>query len=335
MLRKRSRSSRNAGASKPRLARPAASSAITYFRYFLAAIGGATAWSLIGLAISWWQAEFWTFVTEWKATQGFFLVAIGLWLVLIARSGDLEERTARVVKSGESPPRGISPRVLRYLIVCTVAVAGTASLIAMGFNARGAVLGYMWVTCAAICGMAGFVTLHTVDLLVRIHQLQSKAVNIFHYAPARTPELRELINYFTSFTLILSLGYLFAFLGTWKAHWTGPKAYIEAVQLFWPVIYVPVCSVALFYPHFVLHKLIQTAKQGMLDNYQREMDSALMKYQEMKGEDVQRLNTLAQLFDRIAATPDYVFDIGIAVRAAIPYLVNLGIFIAKPAFGII
>jgi hypothetical protein len=103
----------------------------------------------------------------------------------------------------------------------------------------------MWTTAAASCLAAGVVTLHTIDLLLVVHRLQTTEIKAFRYSPARTPELRYLINYFTSFTLLLSIAYSFAFAGTIKGHWTGNPAYIQTVQLFWPLIYVPICSAAL------------------------------------------------------------------------------------------
>jgi len=309
------------------------SKGVSYFACFVAALAITVTWSLVGCAIAWSQSQFWSFLDEWRDTQGFFLVGIGSWLLLISRSGALDEQIRRILKPDQTLPRGVHHRMLRIFIVSIVSVVGTASLIGMGFRGNGPVLAFLWFTCGVICCLAGLITLHTLDLLLKISGLQHVQINIFHYAPARTPELRYLINYFTTFTFILSVGYFFAFLGTWKADWTATKLYIQVVQLFWPVFYVPICSVALFYPHFVIHKLIQNAKEQTLDSYQREIDILLAKYQNLKSDDIQRANTLAQLFDRIAATPDYVVDFGIAFRVAVPYLINLAIFLAKPALG--
>jgi len=204
----------------------------------------------------------------------------------------------------------------------------------MGFDATGTSLWFMWVTCAAICTAAGYLTLHAVDILFIVHRLEKGGINVFSYAPARTPEFREIIGYFTTFTAILSVGYAFAFVATLRGHWTGNKQYIEIIQWFWPVVYVPICSLALVYPHVVLHNLVQRAKERILNSYQIQIDRLLTEYQGLKVDDVQRVNNLAQLFDRISATPNYVIDLGVAFRTVIPFAFNLAILFAKPALGL-
>jgi hypothetical protein len=51
--------------------------------------------------------------------------------------------------------------------------------------------------------------------------------------------LRGLVNYFTSFTFLMTLGYACALVATFESHWTGNRNYIAAVRLFWPMLYVP------------------------------------------------------------------------------------------------
>lgn len=153
------------------------------------------------------------------------------------------------------------------------------------------------------------------------------------YSPARTPELRGIVSYFTFFTFLLTVAYGFAYVGTMNGAWTGNRTLIGIVQMFWPTIYVPVCSIALIYPHIVVHKLVQRVKEHALSSYQREMDGLLGEYEKLKDTDVQRINSLAQLFDRLSATPNYVIDLGIATRTALPYLINLAIVLSKPLIG--
>jgi hypothetical protein len=132
--------------------------------------------------------------------------------------------------------------------------------------------------------------------------------------------------------LLVTVGYAFAVLGTLDQHWTGSVAYIEAVRLFWPVIYVPTCTVAMIYPHIVIHILIRREKEKTLLSCEEDMDELLGRFHDLKADDINRTNALAQLFDRIVATPDYVVDIGIAVRTLLPVLVNVISFFAKTAF---
>jgi hypothetical protein len=85
------------------------------------------------------------------------------------------------------------------------------------------------------------------------------------------------------------------------------------------------------YPHLVLHRVIQREKEQTLLSCQRDIDDLLAKYSLLKTDDINRTNTIAQLFDRITATPDYVLDFGIVVRTGLPLLLNVATFVAKLA----
>jgi hypothetical protein len=238
-----------------------------------------------------------------------------------------------VTRSGSSTP-GLTRRNARRAIVLLIGVAGTSTLIGLGFDAHGPLLWFMWLTCASVCFTAGIVTLHLVDVLLVVHNLQHVVINAFRYSPARTRQLRDLVSYFSSFTLLVTIGYAFAFAATLKPHWTGAPDYVHAVQLFWPVLYVPACSIALLYPHFVIHRLIQREKENTLLSCQREIDLLLVNYSGLNPEDIERTNLLANLFDRISATPDYVLDFGIALRTALPLAFNFVTLLIKPALGL-
>lgn len=293
-------------------------------------IAVAAAWTLAGFAVASFQGDHKHFIAEWARMQAFPCLALGVWLLLIAKSGALRSRIRKLTKEGIAPSDGIASQWLRAFIILVVAVAGTVIFVSMGFNAKGALLGFMWALCVFICVLAGIVTLHGIDMIVAIHNLQGVDLKTFRYAPARTPELRELVSYFTFFSLLFTLAYGFACVGTLKGQWTGNRAFIEAAQWFWPAIYVPVCTVALLYPHFVVHLLIRRSKDSTLASYQRDIDGLLGDYESLETGQVERINSLAQLFDRISATPDYVIDFGIAARAILPHVVNLAVFLAKP-----
>jgi hypothetical protein len=301
--------------------------------YGLAGFGVACAWTLVGLLIAWKQGEEDHFVAEWLRMQAFFCLGLGTFLLLIARSGALAERAHRITKQGFPTPQGIVGERMRASIVVAVGLTGTGVFVMMGFSAHGGLLWFMWVMCVFICFLAGIVTLHSADLIVVIHNLQSTAVKTHRYSPARTPELREMVSYFTFFSSILTIAYAFACFGTLQGQWTGNPTFVRAAQLFWPAIYVPACSIALIYPHIVIHKLIRREKDSALASYQRDIDGLLEKYEHLRDEDVQRINTLSQVFDRFSSTPNYVFDFGIAVRTVLPHFVNAVVFFAKPLLG--
>ncbi|MGA2268796.1 MAG: hypothetical protein ABSH44_10035 [Bryobacteraceae bacterium] len=295
-----------------------------------AAVGAA--WTALGGAIAAIQGTTRTFLQEWGHLEGFFLIGIGTWLLLMIRSKVFESRIANLTVGSAPPHRPVSSPRIQTAIVCAVGVLGTASLVSLGFPARGLLLYFMWTTCACICFVAGAATSHTIEVIVAVHGLLQQDIKAFRYAPARTPELRSVVSYFSSFTLLVTIGYAFAVLGTLDQHWTGSTAYVAAVRLFWPVIYVPTCTVAMIYPHIVVHKLIRREKEKTLLSCQEDMDELLGRFHDLKSDDINRTNTLAQLFDRIVATPDYVLDFGIAVRTLLPVLVNVASFFAKSVF---
>jgi hypothetical protein len=302
---------------------------VAYFSYFFIGLLVSGVWTLAGVALAYTRGELSPFVAEWENLQAPYLIGLGTCLVLIARSGFLETYAKKVARDQSTISTRLMPTGLRLVLVGAISLFGTASLVWMGFRASGPLLGFMWLTAASVCIAAGVVTLHTIDLLLLINRLHTTGIKTFRYSPARTPELRDLINYFTSFTLILSIAYSFAFAGTIKGNWTGDRAYIELVQTFWPLIYVPICSAALIYPHFAMHGLIRDAKEISLAFYQRDIDKLMIDYKRLDDDDVAKINSLAQLFDRISATPDYIVDLGIAVRTCLPLAFNLATLFAK------
>jgi hypothetical protein len=290
-------------------------------------------WSALGYGIAALQGKSWNFLQDWAHLQGFFLIALGTWILLIIRSKALFARLRGVTVNGQIHLGLLEDRRVRAAIVLSVGLLGTASLIALGFPERGAILVFMWTTCAVVCFAAAAATLHTIEIIVAVADLPRTEIKVFRYAPARTPELRAVVTYFSSFTLLVTVGYAFALAGTLAPKWNGSSSYVEAVKVFWPIIYVPICSVALIYPHFAVHRLIQREKEKVLQSCQEDMDGFLAKFRDLKTEDIDRTNTLAQLFDRVAATPNYVVDFGIVVRTALPLLLNVVSFFAKAAFS--
>jgi len=305
-----------------------------HVRWFLTGVAVGLGWTLIVCGVAFLQGDnVRLFLREWTDLQGPFLIALGTWLLLMIRSKSFTARVSRLTAEGSVNPGIFKNRLIRSLVVGCVTVLGFISVASMGFHGHDATLIFMWITCICIDFAAGLVTLHSLELLAVVHNLQQQEIKVSRYAPARTPELRSLVSYFSSFTLLMTVGYAFALLGTLKGHWTGSQDYIQAVRLFWPLIYVPTCCVMLIYPHIVVHKLIQREKEHTLSSCQQDIDNLLSKYGNLKTEEVERTNTLAQLFDRVTATPDYVIDVGIAVRTILPLAFNLVTLFVKSFIG--
>jgi len=306
---------------------------VSHALYAVVGVGVGLLWTAVGYGIAAIQGSAHAFLEDWLHLKGFFLISLGTWLMLIVRSDVLPARVADVTTVSPPATGLLASRWMRRAVVVVIGAGGTASLIGLGFPARGMVLAFMWTTCAIICFTAGLATLHTVDILRAVSGLATAEVKVFRYAPARTVELRAVVSYFTSFTLLVTIGYVFALLGTLAPHWAGSTGYVEAVRIFWPIIYVPTCTVALIYPHVVIHSLIQREKEKTLLSCQEDIDGLLTRFHELKTEDIERTNTLAQWFDRIAGTPNYVVDFGIAARTILPLIVNIASFFAKAALS--
>ena len=263
------------------------------------------------------------FLKEWMNYQGPFLLSLEAWMLFEIRAGLFETRVKNLTGKTAMEIGVLSKRWVKILIVAFVTIVGFATVSRMGFNGRGVVLLFMWFTNLSIDFAAGIITLHSVTIIVAIYYLHREKIKLSHYSPARTPELRSVVNYFSTFTLLMSGCYVFALAGTLKGNWTGSKEYVQAIQWFWPIIYVPICCIVLVYPHLAVHKLIQSHKEATLRSYQDEIDKLLTQYPTLQPEDIGRTNELAQLFERITATPNYVLDFGIAVRTVIPLAFNV------------
>ena len=301
-------------------------------RWCLTGIAVGLAWTAFGSGLAAVEGRLRGFLQEWYLLQGPFLVATGAWLLLIIRAHCFQARVKAL--AGHPVTSGVlGTPLLRIGIPCTIGVLGTASLIALGFNAQGRVLDFMWVTCAVVCFTAGVATLHTLEVITTLARLQTVDLKVFRHAPAKTPELRSVVNYFSSFTLLVTAGYAFALVGTLDPHWEAQREYVDAVRLLWPLVYVPLCSIALMYPHIVVHRIIQREKERTLLSCERDIDDMLLKYGTLKGEEINRTNSLAELFEHVNATPDYVVDVGVATRTVLPLAFNLASLLFSVAGG--
>jgi len=281
-------------------------------------------WTAIGCGIALLQGESpRLFLHEWMNYQGPFLLALETWMILMIRSMTFEARVTALTESGAVKMTMLSKPLVRAFVVGSITILGFASVSHMGFNGRGAVLFFMWLTNLTIDFASGVITFHALTIVAVVHNLNNQKIKVSLYAPARTQELRSVVKYFSTFTLLMSGCYIFALAGTIKGNWTGSKDYVDAVRWFWPIIYVPLCCAALIYPHLAIHKLIQRHKDDTLRSCQQDIDKLLSHYPTLKNEDIGRTNELAQLFDRITATPNYVIDFGIAVRTLLPLALNL------------
>src|SRR5713101_4892814 len=106
---------------------------VSHLTYCAVGVGLALLWTGIGCGIALIQGSIRQFFGEWLQLQGFFLIAIGIWLLLIVRSGALAQCAKAVIRDSSADLVGIKNRALRFVVVASISLGGTASLVAMGF----------------------------------------------------------------------------------------------------------------------------------------------------------------------------------------------------------
>jgi len=302
-------------------------------RWFITGIVVSSAWTGLGCMIAAIQGYgVRSFIQDWISYQGPFLVWLGTWLVLMIRSQNLAARISAITFDGSVKPGIVGKPLFRLLAVVLVTALTFASGMRMGFRGQGAVLVFFWLTYLCIEIATGFITLHAIEIFAVVHNLRRQRIKLSHYAPARTPKLRSIVNYFSAYVLLIAAGQFLGLLGTIKGHWTGSRPSVQVFQWFWSLVYFPMSSLLLFYSHWMIHKLIKKEKEQTLSVYEQELEERLSKpNNNAKISQIVRTNQLAQLVDRITASPDYVIDFGIAVRTLLPLALNLVTVFVKPS----
>ena len=304
--------------------------AAEHVKFGLSALFATCVWTSLGAVLSYSCCDLRHFLEGWQRYQAFPALALATWLMLLARSGIFKKRVEQLMQDAGTSPPGLRYRGLRAALVTLIFILAASTSIGMGFDASWPLIAFYWATAVIAGLLAGIVMVHTIHTILTIHQLQNTSVKSFHYAPARTPELKDIVSYFATFALILSIAYFFAFLGTTQGKWLGNPTFIKAVQLFWPIVYVPVCSATLLYPHYVVHRIIHREKERTVLSYQQEIENIIVDYHTLDNEEVQRVNALAQFLDRVIATPNYVVDFGVTLKTLTPLALNIAMVVGKP-----
>ena len=294
-------------------------------RWFVTALITSAAWMVVGCFLALIQGDsVHVFALNWVNYGGPALVFLGTWLLLMIKSGSFASSIAAL--TGDRPLNLgiIGTRRFRFLIAGVILVLNFGSGVLMGFGGHGLVFVFQLITFFCVVVATAYVVLHAFDIVGSVHGLQHQQIKLSHYSPARTPQLRNVVRYFSTYVLLMTLGEACGLLGSLRGHWTSPQIYIDMFRWFWPFIYFPLCSVMLIYPHLVVHKLIQKEKRVTLSTYQDELEGYLAKPENnSSSSQIERTNNLAQLVDRIAASPNYVFDFGIAARTLLPLVLNV------------
>lgn len=251
-----------------------------------------------------------TLLAEWFRLQGLPNTAIGTWLAII---GACQPLTFLLASASVTAPTPRGMKIWRIIVVGAVTFFGSASLISLGFNGVGAGLVYLWSNCVFIVFLAGMATWHGIEILIACKAVAAAPLHVFVYSPAETKELRVLARHASTYAAVLTLGYAFTLLGTMLARWTGDPKHVQLVVGFWPVLYIPFCLLLLIYPQVQFRNLIRREKERLLSVCQNGIDDVLKKT-DLTAEDVSRCNVLADLFNKVAATPEFVVDIGIIAR---------------------
>lgn len=305
--------------------KPILNAQTNHARWFLTGVAASAGWMAVGCVITLIQRDdVRHFVRSWINYQGPSLVLLGTWLLLMIRSKKFDASVSALTSDGSLKRGFVAKRWFRFLLVASITALGFVIGVRMGFDGSGAVLVFFWLTYFCVELATGIVTLHTLEILVVVRNLPYQSIKLSHYAPASTPVLRSLVKYFSTYILLMTIGLAVSLVGSLKGDWTGPQWFVDAFRWLWPLIYLPTCCFMLIYPHLVIHKLIQQEKEHTLSTYREELEEHLsVPEKKPRISQIERTNHLAQLVDRITASPDYVFDFGIALRTLLPLALNL------------
>ncbi len=298
----------------------------------LIAVTGAIAWTLLGCLIAILGGSLHAFWKEWILIQGFFAVAAAIFLGLVSLSPALSELFGQASDSKELDLWLQKPSVIRCrkIVVCFVTIVGTVTTTSLGFSVPGPARYFMWLTCIGVCVMAGLISWHAIEVLYRASRLETLKIKFFVYSPGQTRSLQKFAVYFVTFSVGVTVGYIFAFVGTMSPLWRGSPTWVNAVRVFWPIIYVPLCLLVTTYPHLAIHRLIRHEKDRLIIFYQEQINALIADGQSPSQSDIERVNGLADLIRKIEESPSFALNFPIALGATLTYLVNIGsLFIPK------
>jgi hypothetical protein len=296
----------------------------------LIAIIGAAAWTLLGCLLAAASSSFSMYWREWVFGQAFFAVAAALFLGFLSLSRCFAHTIAELSPQGDLVDHwqsGRAVKITRFAVIAFIFIVGTFSLIKLGFGVRPPTRYFMWLTCAGICFFAGFATWHGIEVLYLATHLSELKVKFFVYSPGETRSLKKLAVYFVIYGLGMTIGYVFAFVGTMSPLWQGNPVWVNTVRAFWPIIYVPLCLTIATYPHLCIFRLIRQEKDRLIVLYQEQINSIIGEGHSLSREDVERINSLADLIKRIDTSPSFAFNFPIALGTAVTYVVNIATLI--------
>lgn len=277
----------------------------------------ATAWTLLGVAIAYWQGELSSFISHWVKFQGFFTIGCGVSLTLLHLSANLPS-----IRRGLNLPTRVLSKRTKLSTAVFISVVGTVSLVSLGFPAVRLVLAFMIITCGLICLMASAATIQALELLSTTRTLHDTQPELHPTSPADTPCLRRLAEHAAIFGLFLSIGYGFAFAGTLVGEWKGSAALVDTVQVFWPTIYVPLCLTVLLLPHAYIYSTIRERKDELIERLNLQIQE-LSAGSPLSHDRISEINSLADLTEKIEKAPSYPSSLRIMIGLIITVAINL------------
>lgn len=299
-------------------------------RNFLLALLAAVAWSLVGVGVAASTGTTNAFLQEWLRLQVPLVVAAAVFLNLVVVSSPLEQLLEQLVPAHKvtslagSAASGRRRRARKASFEIALGLVGSASLIGLGFNASGPTLYFMWLTAVGLSFLAGPPTWHVVEMTEAAQILGREELDLFSYSPGESGALRAIAQYFAFYGLAISISYVFAFLGTNLGSWTADKVLVRCVQVFWPLVYVPICLAVLIYPHVTIYSRVRREKDRVIERLQRQIDGMLTSGESLTREDVERINSLATLIENIEKTPNHSFSFPVAGSTVGSIALNLG-----------
>lgn len=285
----------------------------------------AVGWTIIGVLVAAITGDSAAFCREWVLLQGPFLIALGAWLFFTAQRSPADALIEPLNPTRECVWRSARRRTtFQAMVVSAIGVVGTASLTSLRFRAPSLpTLVFMVLTAGVICVLAGFATWHGVELLVLTQRMRSMPLDLFAYSPAETRGLRKLADHVVTYSGVLTIGYAFALAATLLGRWGAPATWVRTVRVFWPVLYVPFCLTLLVIPQFQLRALVRERKDALLGRWEASMNALLRHPDQLDKEQVAECNSLADLFERVSGTPEFVIDLSLAAKSLSILAVNV------------
>lgn len=169
-----------------------------------------------------------------------------------------------------------------------------------------------------VVGQSAYILL---DSLFTLRDLSHRSANVpFYFQPH--PAIRALQNGYSTFALVVALGYIFLAISIWQ----GPYGFSLEMQIWLTLLaFYPISM--FFWSFYHVHILMQKIKSSHMKIINKEIQRALnMVLDGKKNDDVDRLERIMEIQDKVQAAKEWPIDFQGAftfIATLITFLVQL------------